>query len=44
MITLNQSLIQLISKGTITVEAALECTQDSDELIKSISEMQRKAS
>lgn len=44
MITMNQSLVQLVKKRQITTEMALTASSDQEELIKSLSDVFRKAS
>jgi len=44
MITMNQSLSNLVRRRIISPDAALECSPDQEELIKGLSDMFRKAS
>lgn len=42
MVTLNQSLVDLIRRKQITTDVALECSADPDELVKTLSDIARK--
>jgi len=44
MVTFNQSLLSMVRKKLITQESALEMSPDPEDLIKALSDMQRKAS
>ncbi len=44
MITMNQSLLQLVKRRQITTESAMTASPDPEELIKNISDVFRKAS
>jgi len=41
MITLNQYLVHLVQSGVISVDSALEATPNQEDLVKSLSELQR---
>jgi len=43
MITLNQCLVNLVKKGVITFDAALMASPEQDELVKSLSDLRRRA-
>ncbi len=44
MITFNQSLLNLVKRKLITIEDALEATPEPDDLVRMLSDLQRRAS
>ncbi len=43
MITLNQCLVNLVKKGVITYDSALQASPEQDDLIKTLSDLRRRA-